>query len=234
MVSFILAEKRFTEPMREILKGAGIKEVGFSSSALAQVLYLFPAQKRDEGVILADVGYINTEVVIAKGDGILCMKSFAQGGGNITADLSTCLQIPFKQAEKIKRKLRLSAFSEDSDAYLYEDNGVPVPVSAKTVNALATERVRIIAKGIGKCLSMCEYEFHDYTPCSITGGGIAFIRGAKELVSPIIGRNTEIVAPTAPLVERANLSTPWALMTMALNEEFGKRTFWDKIFKKID
>ena len=234
MVSFVLAEKRFTEPMREILKGIGIKEVGFSSSALAQVLYLFPDQKRDEGVILVDVGYLSTEVVVAKGDGILSLKSFAQGGGNITADLTTYMDVPFKQAEKLKRRLRLSTACSESSKCFYEDgNGTVKEVSEKSVNALASERVKIIARGIEKCLSLCEYEFPDYTACSITGGGIAFIRGIKEIISPIIGRNTEIIAPTAPLVERPNLSTPWALMTMALNEQFGKRTFWDKIFKKI-
>ena len=233
VVSYILVEKRFTEPVSEILKGAGIKQVAFTSSALAQVLYLFPSQKRDEGVILADVGYINTEVVVAKGDGILSMKTFSQGGGNITADFATCLEIPFKQAEKLKRKLRLSASYSNDDVCYYEEDGQLKTSQSKTLNTVATERVKIIAKGIDKCLSLCEHEFPNYTPCSITGGGISFIRGAKEIVSIQIGRDTEIVVPTAPQAERPNLSTPWALMALALDEQFGKRTVLDKIFKKI-
>ncbi len=233
MVSFVLAEKRFTEPMREILSGIGIKEVGFSSSALAQLLYLFPDQKRDSGVILADVGYLNTDVIVAKGDGILCMKSFANGGANIAADLTTCLDIPFGEAEKIKHKLMLSLALEGSELCEYEYEGRPEYVQQKSVNEIATERIRIIARGIDKCLSMCEYEFPDYTPISITGGGIAYIRGAKEIVASVTGRKTEIVAPTAPQAERPSLSSPWALMDMALTEDFGKKSFWNKIFKKI-
>jgi cell division protein FtsA len=232
LVSFVLAEKRFTEPMREILKGVGINEVGFSSSALAQLLYLFPPQKRDIGVVMVDVGYLTTEVVVAKGDGILCMKSFAQGGANITADITTCLGIPYKQAEKIKRKLMLSLACNDDEYYGYENNGKHENVAKKVVNEIASERIKIIARGIEKCVALCEYEFPDYTPYSITGGGIAFIRGAKEIVSAVNGKKTEIVAPTAPQAERPNLSTPWSLMNMALTEQFGKKSFWGKIFKK--
>jgi cell division protein FtsA len=232
VVSFVLAEKRFTEPMREILKGVGVNEVGFSSSALAQLLYLFTPQKRDSGVVLVDVGYLNTDVIVAKGDGILCMRSFANGGASITADLTTCLGIPYKQAEKIKRKLMLSLATEESDLFEYEANGKIEYVSQKSVNEIAIERVKIIARAIEKCVAMCEYEFPDYTPYSITGGGIAFIRGAKEIVAAVTGKKTEIVAPTAPQAERPNLSTPWALMDMALTEEFGKKSFWSKIFKK--
>ncbi|MBO5224016.1 MAG: pilus assembly protein PilM [Clostridia bacterium] len=234
MVSFVLAEKRFTEPMREILKGVGINEVGFSSTALAQLLYLFPSQKRDSGVVLVDVGYLTTEVIVAKGDGILCMKSFANGGANITADISTCLDVPFKQAEKIKRKLMLSLATESHEIYEFELNGKPEYVSKKSVNEIATERIKIIARGIEKCIARCEYEYPDYTPYSITGGGIAFIRGAKEIVASVTGKKTEIVAPTAPLAERPNLSAPWSLMDMAIAEDFGKKSFWNKIFKKAE
>ncbi len=234
LVSFVLAEKRFTEPMREILKGVGIKEVGFSSSALAQFLYLFPPQKRDSGVVLVDVGYLNTDVIVARGDGILCMKSFALGGANITADITTYLDVPFKQAEKIKSELMLSLAAEEHEMYEYESNGKIEYVSEKSINEIATERIKVIARGIEKCVSLCEYEFPDYTPYSITGGGISFIRGAKEIIAAVTGKKTEIVAPTAPQAERPNLSAPWALMDMALTEEFGKKSFWNKIFKKID
>lgn len=232
LVSFILAEKRFTEPMREILKNAGIKEVGFSSSALAQLLYLFPPQKRDAGVVLVDVGYLTTDVIVAKGDGILCMKSFANGGANVTADITTCLNVPFKQAEKLKRKLILSLACEDDEQYEYEYNGKLEYVSKKIVNEIATERIKIIARGIEKCVALCEYEFPDYIPYSITGGGISFIRGAKEIISSLTDKKTEIVAPTAPQAERPNLSTAWSLINMALSEQFGKKSFWNNIFRK--
>jgi len=234
LVSFVLAEKRFTDAMRDILKGAGIKEVGFSSSALAQFLYLFPPQKRDSGVVLVDVGYFNTDVIVAKGDGILCMKSFAQGGANITADITTCLDVPYSQAENIKRKLMLSLASEEHEMYDYDCDGKTEYVPKKIVNEIVTERLKIIGRGIDKCVAYCEYDFPDYTPYSITGGGIAFIRGAKEIIASVTGKKTEIVAPTAPQAERPNLSTPWSLMDMALTEEFGKKSFWNKIFKKID
>lgn len=233
LVSFVLAEKRFTEPIREILMGAGVNEVGYSSSALAQLLYLFPTQKRDSGVVLVDVGYLVTDVIVAKGDGILCMKSFANGGANITADITTCLGVPYKQAEKIKRNLMLSLATEGHELIPYQVNDKIEYVSLKSVNEIATERIKIIARGIEKCVSLCKHEFPDYTPYSITGGGIAFIRGAKEIVASVTGKKTEIVAPTAPQAERADLSTPWALMDMALSEDFGKKSFWSKIFKKV-
>ncbi len=230
-VSFTLAERRFTDFMRPILAQAGVQKVEFVSTALAQFLELVPAAKRDNGVVIVDVGYLTTGVTVAKGDGIVGMRSFALGGGTIAGDITTTYEIPFRAAEKIKRSVMLSLAMGEDDTYEYAQGKT---LRAKDVNQLVSERIRGIARAVDKCVKDCDPDFPDYQPYSLTGGGIALMKGAKEILSKVWCRKTEVLTPFDPQARRADLSSAWGLMNMALNKEFGKQSIWTKIGMRND
>ena len=236
VLSYITAEVRFSGFIRKILADMGIASVEYVSSVLAESLLLFDETERDNTSVLIDVGYFTTSVAVIRGDGILSLGSFSLGGAHITGDLAEALGISFTDAENLKRKVVLSINASDNDIYeIGGDNGVKT-LSASLVNEIVIHRVFVIGKMVEKCLEMCKYETPDYIPYSLTGGGISYIRGAKDVLSQKLGRNVEMVTPRLPQVNKPDMSSSWGLLDMAIKNDVPvKMSFFEKIaalFKK--
>ena len=236
VLSYTTAEVRFTGFIRKLLADIGIVSVEYVSSVLAESLLLFDETERDNTAVVIDVGYFTTTVAVIRGDGILSLGSFSLGGAHITGDLAETLGISFTDAENLKRKVVLSINAGDNDIYeIGGDNGVKT-LSASLVNEIVIHRIFVIGKMIEKCLDMCKYETPDYVPYSLTGGGISYIRGAKDVLSQKLGRNVEIVTPKLPQVNKPDMSSSWGLLDMAIkNDEPVKMSFFEKLaafFKK--
>lgn len=236
VLSYITAEVRFSGFIRKILADMGITSVEYVSSVLAESLLLFAETERDNTAVLIDVGYFTTSVAVIRGDGILSLGSFSLGGAHITGDLAEALGISFTDAENLKRKVVLSINASDNDIYeIGGDNGVKT-LSASLVNEIVIHRVFVIGKMVEKCLEMCKYETPDYIPYSLTGGGISYIRGAKDVLSQKLGRNVEVVTPRLPQVNKPDMSSSWGLLDMAIKNDVPvKMSFFEKIaalFKK--
>lgn len=229
-LSNVFAEKKFIGTFDRIISDLGIEEVDYVSEALAEYLLLFPEKKRDEGVILADVGYISSALCIGKGDGLLDMKSFSMGGGHIEADLSMALEIPYKQAELLKRKVIVSLDAADDEIYEITVGDKIRSFPAKTVNEIVKYRLGVIAKMIAKCISSSETRMPDYAPLYLTGGGIAFLHGVKDELAAVLKRPVEIVVPPMPQVGYPDKSSGWGLMDMILNNVAPEN---ESILKKI-
>lgn len=229
LISYLYAERYFVDTVTAILRDLGISNIEFTSSVLAEVLFLFDARKRDQYVVLIDVGYLTTTVSVARGDGILSLHTFSYGGVNITGEIARMLKIPFTDAEALKRKVSLSLSMSDTDYYEYEDGKYP----AKVINEAVTEKIAVIAKAVYKCLDLCEYEIPQNIPFSLTGGGISYIRGAKDVFSSMLMRQVELSVPKIPQLDMPHLSSSLGLLDMALNVEMPeKRGLWAKIFRK--
>lgn len=232
--SYVLAEISFTGFIRSILTKLGINDIEFVSSVLAEGLLLFDNEKRDATAVLIDVGYITTSVAVIRGDGLLSLNSFSMGGGHIAGDLATALEISFTDAESLKRKVMLSINASNNDIYEITGKDGIKTLNAQLVNEIVEYRIGVIAKMIQKCLDRSEYEYPDYIPYSLTGGGICFMRGAKDALSQALGRNVEIVSPKFPQLARPNLSSALGLLDMAINSEEPKKKqgFFARLFKK--
>ena len=82
-LSFVLCDNYFIDLVKPSVQSAGISNVEFVSTPLAEALYLVEPETRDRIAIIADVGYISTTFTIIQGDGLLYQKSFGYGGGYI-------------------------------------------------------------------------------------------------------------------------------------------------------
>ena len=233
-LSFVMAENSFIQLVNSCLYELDIASCEYLSSTLAQSLFLFDEETREGYAILVDCGYITTSVCLIRGEGMLSLSSFSQGGGHITADLSTCLKIPFSDAEILKRKIVLNIDPQENDTYGMVINSQPVPISSKTANAIVESRVEVIAKGILKCMGLWEYSYPDYIPIYLTGGGLSYLKGAKDLLAKIIGRNVEILSSPTTQYNKPHLTSAISLLNLAIVQEELKQPkgFWKKV-KKI-
>lgn len=219
LISYILAENNFLDFIGGILNELGIKKVSYMSSCLAEMLYLFDPSVRDRYAVLVDCGYITTSVMLGRGDGLLFMNSFSMGGGYITGDLSQCLKTTFNEAEMLKRKVVLSWDAKDSDTYEVQGKDFIAPYSATATNQIVEDRVDMIASYINKCLDRCEFEFPDFIPVYLTGGGLNFIKGIKDYLGRKLGRRVELVAPNLPNNNRPDYSSELGLLALSIQNQ---------------
>jgi len=235
-LSYILCERRFTDFVRKIMADAGVTDIEFVSAPLAEALYLFPPETRDQSAVLLDVGFITSTLTFSQGDGVVNMKSFSVGGGHITGDLSLVLGISFADAESLKRKVILSLEVTEDDKYEIIVNGEPKTFPAKEVNEIVDARVQYIAGIVGKCLAAEDNNgFPRYAPVHLTGGGLAYLKGGKELLAKGINRGVELLSPKQAMLNRPYMSAPLSVLEMAINEAVipQKESLLSRIIRKM-
>lgn len=215
-LSFVLCSNYFIEAVKPVLEDAGIKQVECVSSALAQALYLVDAEVRDRIALIADVGYITTTLNIIQGDGLLYQKSFAYGGGYITASITERFDVDFFVAEKLKRKINLSRISTGSYDLVDGENGDYYPIDE--IQTTVKQSLDDLCENLSNAIENSGFNVPEYVPLMVTGGGIAYIRGAKEHLSGRLGCSVEIVAPKMPLMDKPTESTLLSLMELALEQ----------------
>ncbi len=217
-ICYMLAENNFLDFVTNIFAEIGIKHLIFTSANLAEMIYLLNPDIRDRYAILVDIGYITTNVMVGQGDGLLFLNSFSLGGGHITGDLYQVLKIPFAQAESLKHKIVLNWQASENDTYEVMGKEFIATYSAKATNEITESRVEIIANYIQKCLDRCEYEFPDYLPIYLTGGGVCYIKGVKDFLARKLGRKVQIVTPGLAQSERPDLSSEMSLLDLAISQ----------------
>lgn len=231
-LSYVLVENSFQKFIGDILSDMSISK-DFISASLAEALYLLEPEVRDRYAVLVDCGFITTNVMLLRGDGLLFLKSFSLGGGNITADLSEVLEISYKDAEQLKLKIKLSQEVGAEDNYFTGAKGEEKSLAAMLVHDVVTARIEEFGELIAKCLEDCEYEYPEYIPVYLTGGGLSYIRGAKEILSGKLNRQIEIVSPPNVISAKPTQSTAFGVLEIALTKVRPTPTsLWDKIFKK--
>lgn len=232
-VSFILAENSFIERINGYIHDLDLKKVHYISSPYATAKYLLDQDIRDKYAILIDCGYITTSVSLVRGNGLLNMFSFSMGGGNITGDLTECLKIPFSSAEILKRKVVISIDADEKILYEVPTDDKPMPVSASTTNEIIKCRIEEIAKGINKCFASFSFEYPEFTPVYLTGGGLSYIKGGKDYLSKMIGKNIELVVPSDPQLNKPQFSTILGLLNEALIMDKPQKKGLSKMLNKI-
>ena len=217
-VSYVLCSDYFIKIIGDTLKKCGFNEVEFISVPLAESLYLVDFETRDRLAIILDVGYISSTFTIVQGDGILYQRSFDFGGGFITAELTEAFAIDFDLAEKLKRKATISVVSSDSDNYeiIHGDHGLYF--NKNEVKKVILSALDDISQNIDECIRNSRIDLPEYIPLLVTGGGISYLRGAKERISDRLNLVVDMVVPSVPLFDKPNNSSYLAVLNLALEQ----------------
>lgn len=217
--SFVLCEKRFLVFIIKILNNIGIKEYDFISSTLATTQFLFSDKERESLVLLCDIGYISTSLMVCSGKGLLFTKSFADGGGYIAADLAECLHIPYNIAAKLKDQIALSLEVTKDDKYEIKNGEEKFIYDATIVHQIVKDRLSVISGYIKKIISECPYKIEQDLPLYITGGGISYMRGSCDLIASKIGRPVEVAVSSKLSGNKPHRAASFSILDVALKRE---------------
>lgn len=219
VASFIYANNDYISTILDILNELGLYNIEFLASPLATATYLIDVETREKGAVLVDSGYISTSVSLVLGEGLQDLKAFSVGGGHITADLSEHMNLPFFSAELLKRKTLLCIDADNDDYYEVNVDNKIVRVGAKITNNIVLARLDSICETITKCIELFEYTIPPHMPLYLTGGGISYIKGAKDYMQEVLGRKIILLSPWPPQLDMPELSGIVGLLDTALYME---------------
>ena len=231
-ISYIYAEKAFISTINVALRQFGISMVEYISAPLSVDTSLLSAKSRENPAVVIDCGYISTSVSIAKGNGLKLLSAFSIGGSQITNDLSQCLKITYKEAEELKKQIVLSVIPQLGDGYEITRQNQSIPISMQEANEIVCDRLDMICALIKKCLDPVPKNDLYKMPFYLTGGGICFIKGAKDYLSKAFGVNVEILSPPHLQYTKPSHSTKLGLVNFAILQEKKHKT--NKFFKFLN
>ena len=229
-VSYSLADVSFERIVRPMLDKAGVNDVVFVSSALAESMYLFEPEQRDRFAMLLDVGHLTSTLVILRGDGLLYQKSIPFGGGLITADLCGYLNVGYATADNLKRKISISR-SAPAAVYEISDGEEVYAFPAEKCNDVVRNNLDTLCESVEDCLSHCEVKFPENLTLYVTGGGVLPMRGCKEYIANRLNRVVDGIVPNSPTENKPTDSSKFGLLHYALRKEETENVgFLQKIF----
>ena len=227
-VSYMLCEKSFVKTFDEVAASLGFTDVRYVATCWAECMSLLEKEQRDNVYMLIDVGYLSSSVCIAKGEGILEMKSFSMGGAHISADIFEALEVPFDMAEEAKRLVDLNLNYSDEAVLVGDGENV---VYATDACEIAKNRLDVFSDIFSDIFKEIEEDAPSYMPVYLTGEGIAPMRGAKKYLSEQLGKNIEIVTPKLPGFVKPDDCSKASLLIMADNlSRFDFGAFIKKLF----
>ena len=205
-VSFVLADPAFIEEVTGLLVGMGIGVLGFLSPSMGESMLLLSLEERDRVAALIDIGYLNTEFSVIEGDAMVYHAVLPMGGGHITADLATELEIPMRAAEQIKREYIFmpDEFDPAGDPEVVDEGtGRRLTFPRAFVQSAVEQSVNELASLIDLALKECEARLSARSQVFITGGGIAMMRGGREYLAGRLGRPVKV-----SMAKAAKLNSP--------------------------
>lgn len=217
-VSYMYAQRNFTELFADAARRAGFKEVRFVAVPWAEGIAMFEREQRDATYILVDAGYISTSISVGRGEGLSALRSFSMGGGHIAADIFEVLDVPFELAERASELVDLNLTYAEDAVLVADGEHVIYAAEASEIVKARLDYFAEIVKGALDGLAI-----PDYVPVWLTGEGIATMRGAKTFLADRLGRPVEVVAPRLPGFAKSGDSSKVSLLILA--ETLSKSSF---------
>ncbi len=176
----------------------GIKIDGIVAEAFASGEIGLTPDEKEAGVVLIDIGGGITDISVFKNKKLQYYSSIPVGGDHITNDISIGLKIPYLEAEKIKRQyeLALTSLIKNDQEVLLHDLG-----ESSSRNVKVSEVVEIIEARVCEIFGLCRNQLLRNkvdVKCDaglvLTGGGISYVDGNKQLASGIFNMPARVAA----------------------------------------
>lgn len=217
LITYQLCENYFSELVRTAVAKVSKASVRFVYDGYAEGRFLLGDDAVDAVKVIVDVGYITTNSTIFVGDGVIAKDSLDCGGGYITAALVEKYGLSPGAAERLKREISLGYVRGGQSKYVVEDDGdvksYPVEEINETVKGVLDE----IAGNVDEFLEENSGKVN-VGEIYLTGGGISYMRGAKEHLAGRFGQTVDVLVPAVPQYNKPVYAAAISLLDFALAE----------------
>ena len=240
--SFVMAQKQYIAFMTKTLNKLDLEIESFISESAAESLYVTDPQQRDNMMCIVDVGYYCTSIDIVEGDAIIAHWVLNVGGAHIVNDLIYGAELSKNEAEQLKKRY-VFGLNVDSESFepVRTVDGRQKLVPREIVQTIIESRVYEIAEMVKETLDSLRIPLTAKSKVFLTGGGIAMMRGVRELFESVLGMPVDMSKKYTPKINTPNYLSSLGLLDFAFNVDDEDRTesaktskktsIFDKIFK---
>lgn len=217
LITYQLCENYFSELMRTAVAKVSKASVRFVYDGYAEGRFLLGDDAVDAVKVIVDVGYITTNSTIFVGDGVIAKDSLDCGGGYITAALVEKYGLSPGAAERLKREISLGYVRGGQSKYVVEDDGDVKSYSVEEINETVKGVLDEIAGNVDEFLEENSGKVN-VGEIYLTGGGISYMRGAKEHLAGRFGQAVDVLVPAVPQYNKPVYASAISLLDFALAE----------------
>ncbi len=196
-VHIVTAEERVIDNSIRAVRKAGVRESIMVAKPVAAGLSSLPADERELGVLLVNIGADTTGVALHHGGAIRCAGVVGWGASSITNDIAVGLRMPLVKAELLKRKSGCAKMSMIGNSALEIPSvgGRPSRESSThMLSAIIEPRVREILELALAEVGDTEYWGRTAAGVVLTGGG-AKLSGVADVAEDIFGMPARVGLP---------------------------------------
>ncbi|NLT18352.1 MAG: hypothetical protein GXY10_02975 [Clostridiales bacterium] len=230
-ISYVLCDRYFYDLFNDISNELNIC-FEYTSTILAETMFLMPRDARDNGAFLVDIGFISSSVAFSQGDGLVFIKSFSLGGGYIASDIMDVLDIPYDHVASLAEKININLSPASNDQYYISVNNSNFAYKISLINEIAVSTIDDICDYVQKAINSCPYKSQESSPIYLTGSGFANITGARERMAQILGKDIEIISSPIPQYNKPSFSGIASLL-MLMQTKINKIGFFNKLLNNF-
>lgn len=212
--SVLLASRSALELLENIFSSLGFKNTIYFATqyALGKYYYDYPIKNNQE--ILIEIGQFSTSVTVYKGGGIVYIKSFSLGGGQLIKDIAEYYDIPYELAVELLSKLNLNNQSDLNNSIDIIYKGESINFKQGELIKIIDERLNIIIDLIYECMVGADELIEPNCNISATGSGCV-VNGLLEVISTKLGISIAMLAPRAAPFDKMQHSSIISIIAYA-------------------
>lgn len=229
----------FVQNLLKCCENAGLKVRDIILQPIASAEAVLSDAEFKEGAALIDIGGGTTDLAVYKDDFLRHVNIWGIGGNHFTNDLSIGLEIPFLEAERLKKDLASIEDVSEIDVKTLEGTIKKVKVSfvVEIIKARAEELMELIKKDLDDLST----KGVDVSSLVLTGGG-SLLPGIDEIAKGVFNKEVRLGRPDLIIQDRYNdyqfcspiYSTAFGLiLSSSKNGISGRGVFSHDSFAKI-
>lgn len=202
----------------------GMEVLGIIPEPFAASESVSNRDERGLGVLIIDIGAGTSDFSVFKNNKLIYNDLVPIAGNHITNDISVGLRISFNESEKIKRKFGIAYTPLASDEKMLRVN--PIGIDEK-INISEVQLSKIIEARLGEIFEIINEELikndlkeEILTGVVLTGGGVGYFPGSKELAKEIFNLPVRIGKPKFIGIDEPIYSSGAGLISYSLERKF--------------
>lgn len=235
-VEIVTASLTTIQNLVKSVNKAGLEVLGIIMEPLATSESVLTKDETELGVLLIDIGAGTTDFSVFKDGNIVYSGLIPAAGNHITNDISIGLRLAVKESEDIKRKYGLAYTGLAKNDNIFE--ATPIGLNEK-IKIPELQLAEIIEARVGEIFEIINNELMKLglkneilAGVVITGGGISYLRGVKELGRILFDLPIRVGQPSGLGVKDPVFSASVGMINYSLKRKFNYYIEYNNVEKK--
>lgn len=219
-ISYIFASNYFVDTLNEVFASWDIEQPEYVSSVLAESLFLFDADERDNFALLADIGTLTTNVALIRGDGILEHSTINIGSSLLESELIETFNISsFEKLNAFKRWIIPTLDCDDRETSRFTFDGKTDNINIYDACSIVNGHFKLIGEQIANAVSEFKEPFPIHLYLYVTGEGIHMFNRIDHAITKGFGREAITIRGKLPMLDTPATSKLFGLADIVLDAQ---------------